>query len=73
MKLLVAATLRSSPASSERQMSALRAAGESATLTIATEMAPAALAACCSATMSGLWPDCEMVRHSAPSAFSLPP
>jgi len=54
-------------------MSALRAAGESATLTSATVTAPASFAACCSATMSGLCPDCEMVRHSAPSAFSLLP
>ena len=68
MNDFVAATLSSGPAQSGTTSSARPASGERSSLTRASTCAPARRAASTEASRSGLLPDCEIARHSAPSA-----
>jgi hypothetical protein len=72
-KLLVAATLFSTPARMSIEWSDATATGEPAVLLMAIVSAPPARAASAMATMSGLLPDCEIVRQAAFASFSLAP
>jgi hypothetical protein len=65
VKVLVAATLRSSPTPSGRTRSAARASGEVSSLVIASARAPPRRAPSIADTMSGDWPDWEMPMASA--------
>ena len=49
------------------------ASGEPAVLVMAMVSAPPARAASAMETMSGLFPDCEMVRQADSASFSLAP
>ena len=66
MKLLVAATLVSSPACSGNTHCAARASGDSGSLTKAAVTAPPSLKKRVGATRSGLWPDCENANDVRP-------
>ena len=66
MKVLVAATLRSGPASIGRTISQAAANGLSVTLTSATVNAPAAFAIAALSTRSSLRPDCDTAKNSCP-------
>ena len=72
-KVLVAATLRSGPACSASAWSTAAAIGEAASLVTATVSAPPARALCIISTMSGLCPDWETPRQTAPSSRSWRP
>src|SRR5688500_14082360 len=66
MKDFVAATLFSGPACSGSTTSHVEARGEDVSLTSATVSAPSSRPAWARLRMSGLRPDCETARKSAP-------
>ena len=69
----MAATLISGPAAMSTAWVQASASGEGSVLTSAMEVAPAAVVALASATISGLLPDCETARAAALSSFSFAP
>ena len=68
MYVFVAATARSSPASSSSTESASRASGESSAFVSATVGRPCRRASASTDATSGDAPDCEIPRTTAPSS-----